>query len=130
MIDSIDGGNDDKRTTKDIQGGSNNSKLYGYPRSLGTFAITGKGAGIIEIPIYRADCKRRDSSRYALSSGDTLTGGILRQLIVQSRNQVARRQSDLKRIEEELQELNHQVSEWEELLEALEHVPEETDLEN
>ena len=113
-------GNDEKGKTKNIQRGSSDSKFHGHSRSLGTFAIAGNEAGSIEIPVYRANRKRRDSSRLALSSTDTLIGGILRNLILQSRNQVARRQNDIKRIEDELQELNNQLNEWEELLATLE----------
>ena len=126
MSGSIAGaGNNEKRTTKDSQGRGDDGKLYGHAGSLGTFAITSNEAGIIKIPIYRADCQGRTPGRSAINGGDAIIGGILRNLIVQNRNQVARRQSDIKRIEDEIQELQQQGKEWEDLLGVIEETAEQ-----
>ena len=126
MTESIAGaGGNEKRTTKDNQGRGNDGKLHGHSRSLGAFAIASNETGAIQIPIYRANRKGGDSGQSAISSGDVLIGGILRNLISQNRNQVARRQADISRIEDELQELNHQLIEWEELLADLNKIPEQ-----
>jgi len=55
-----------------------------------------------------------------IPGGDTIIGKILRQLIWQSRNQVAHRKDDIQRIELQIQEFEAQIAEWEKLLDTLE----------
>lgn len=122
---NVGAGGHEKGKTKGSQRRGSNGELYDHSRSLGTFKIASNEAGIIEIPIYRANCQGRDPGRSAISGGDAIIGGILRNLIVQNRNQVARRQSDIKRIEDEIQELQQQGKEWEDLLGVIEETAEQ-----
>lgn len=125
-----DESNGEKRKTKDVQGGSDYGELHGNARSMGTFTIAGNETRIIEVPINRADCQRRNPGRSAINGRDAVAGGILRQLITQTHNQVAHRlddikrsEDDIKRLKNEVQELNSQAKEWQQLLEALESEP-------
>ena len=122
---SVGTGENEKGKAKGSPGRGGDGKLHNHSRSLGTFAITSNEVGIIKIPIYRANCQGRDPGRSAISGGDAIVGGILRNLIAQNRTQVARRKSDIKRIEDELQELQQQGKEWEDLLAVIDETPEQ-----
>lgn len=144
MTELLDENNGEKRTTKDHQGGDHYSKLHGNARSMGTFAIAGDTARVIQIPINRANRQGRDSSRSTFNGRDAIAGGILRQLINQNRSQLAHRledikrskedikrsEEDIKRFENEVQEITTQTGEWEQLLEALEKTADPEDSEN
>ena len=70
--------------------------------------------------IDRKNWQGSNSGRFDLASTDPVPGGILRQLIAQTDSQKAHRVKEVKRLEEEIQELDAQASEWKKLLEAVE----------
>lgn len=143
MTELLGGNNGEKRTTKDLQGGDHYSEFHRNPRSLGTFAIAGNEARVIEIPINRANCQRRNPGR-SINGRDAIAGGILRQLIAQNRSRLAHRLEDIKRAQEDIkrseddiqrfkveaQELDEQANEWEQLLKSLEASEEPRESEN
>lgn len=103
----------EKRETEVCRPNDKNRGDETDPRSVGTSANPRGKLGHVKIPIDRAFRERTDRFRPLISSTDKVLGGILRQLIAQTRNQAAR-------LETELQELQTQINEWEELLESLE----------
>lgn len=106
-------GDDKKRETEVCRRIDKDCSYEADPRSLGTFKSPRNKFGYVTIPIDRAFRERTNPFRPLVSSTDKVAGGILRQLIAQTRNQAAR-------LETELQELQSQIGEWEELLESLE----------
>lgn len=114
--------NGEKRKTENVSGRSQDSELQDHTRSMGAFARAGNQARTDKISADRAIGKGSASRECEsiISGRDAIVGKILRQLIWQSRNQVAHRKEDIQRIELQIQEAEAQIAEWEKLLDTLE----------
>ena len=79
---------------------------------LGTSASQGESAGDVENKTDNPICKKRDSSRFSGTERGKIFGGILSQLIVQTRDQLADYRSKIEKLENmllQLQQLYEQL---------------------
>jgi hypothetical protein len=74
-------------------------------RRLGASACQGEGAGDVKNRIGNPTGKRRDSDRHIETGRGKIFGGILRQLIVQTRDQLADYRSKIDNLENSLLQL-------------------------
>lgn len=72
---------------------------------LGTSANQGASAGDVENEIDNSICEKRDSSRFSDTERGKIFGGILSQLIVQTRDQLADYRSKIEKLESMLLQL-------------------------
>ena len=112
--------NGEKRKTENISGRSQDSELQNHAGSMGASTRAGKPDWTDQISTDRAIGKGTTSDKSVIAGGNTIIGKILRQLIWQSRNQVAHRNEDIQRIQLQIQEFETQIAEWEKLLDTLE----------
>lgn len=117
--------NGETRQTKNIRRGDKNCNAESNTGSLGASTVPGGEYGFIKVSVGRESSERSNSVRYF---GDII-GGILRQLITQAHSQLAARLDDIRRSENQVQELKIQINELSELLEALEKSKESQDQE-
>lgn len=128
MKEAMDIQNGQKDKAWQIRGAEDEGKYGSNSEQYRKLGQSGSTDGSESLGGNRAVCQRLDRG-YPARRNET-AGGILRHLITQSRNQAARRREDIRRFQDEAQELDRQANEWEQLLKTLESTFEEPGSEN
>lgn len=111
---------DTEGKAKDSQGERQDCFSQDDAGGLGATPRTCTEARDYQIRVDGTNCQGQRRPRPFIPGTSPITGGIIRQLIAQSRNQLANRLDGIKRLENEVQEIEGHINSWEQLLNTLE----------
>ncbi|MBD1807657.1 hypothetical protein H6F98_19725 [Microcoleus sp. FACHB-SPT15] len=98
-------GNDGQKRKAEASQDDNQRNAEHEGRGLGTSAGQGESAGAVKDRISNPTGKRRDSDRHINTERGTISGGILRQLIEETHDQLADYRSKINKLENRLLQL-------------------------